>query len=121
MSTMDSNRLYLVSRLRRNALLRLSDAVGRRIAVLRGLVWITQDGDPRDTFVAAGQTFRFDRAGLALVQSLEALSVVAVAPVAASDAPGREQRANGQRSLRVSVEADVFSESPAVLAIRSSR
>jgi uncharacterized protein YjiS (DUF1127 family) len=50
--------------------LRLQDAAGRHLSVVDGTVWVTQQGDPRDPVLAAGETFRFDRNGLALVTPL---------------------------------------------------
>jgi len=50
--------------------LRLQDPAGRHLSVLEGSVWVTQQGDPRDPVLAGGETFRFDRNGLALVTPL---------------------------------------------------
>ena len=50
--------------------LRLPDSAGRGVALLRGKVWITQQGDPRDIFIDGDESFIFDRPGLALVQAM---------------------------------------------------
>jgi len=50
--------------------LRLQDPAGRHLSVLDGSVWVTQQGDLRDPVLGAGETFRFDRNGLALVTPL---------------------------------------------------
>lgn len=36
-----------------------------------GTIWITQEGDPRDIFLAAGERFTLDRPGLALISAEE--------------------------------------------------
>ena len=57
--------------------LRLQDAMGKRIAVLQGHIWITQDHDPRDVVIAAGDDFVIDRPGLALITPLDGPARVA--------------------------------------------
>lgn len=77
---MDSNLKYAVSQLKRGAMLRLNDAAGRTVAVFKGMAWITQDRDPRDVFVAAGETFRVDRPGLVLVEAMDDTSLIVFEP-----------------------------------------
>jgi Protein of unknown function (DUF2917) len=50
--------------------LRVRNGYGRRIAVLEGNVWVTQDGDPRDVVLGTGEDFLFDRTSAALVSAL---------------------------------------------------
>ena len=56
-------------RLARGGALRLRDAAGCTVMCCAGTVWITQENDARDIFLAAGESFTFDRKGLALIRA----------------------------------------------------
>jgi len=60
-----------LARLNAGQFLKIRDGRGQTLAVFDGLVWVTQDGDPRDAFVAKGDVFKFDRRGLAIVEALK--------------------------------------------------
>jgi hypothetical protein len=49
---------------------------GARIESRRGRVWITQDGDPRDVVLEAGESHALDRDGPVFVQALDAALVL---------------------------------------------
>ncbi|HLX79034.1 MAG TPA: DUF2917 domain-containing protein [Burkholderiales bacterium] len=57
--------------LRSNQPLRIENGYGRRISVLEGHVWVTQDGDPRDIVLGAGEDFVFDRRAMAVLSALD--------------------------------------------------
>ncbi len=49
--------------------LRLSRARGARLEVFRGRVWVTQSGQDRDTFLAAGDTCDVLAAGVIVIEA----------------------------------------------------
>ncbi|MGE5116121.1 MAG: DUF2917 domain-containing protein [Betaproteobacteria bacterium] len=55
----------------RHVSLSLLDRAGDRIECAAGVLWITQDRDPRDIVLTPGRSFRLDRAGRAVVYALE--------------------------------------------------
>lgn len=59
-------------------MLKLSDRIGDRVDCLDGSVWITQEGDPRDVVLDAGQSFTLDRGGTVIVCALSHGAQVAV-------------------------------------------
>lgn len=68
---MDLSHLAGSLHLRRGQPLRLENGYGRRVSVLEGHIWVTQDGDPRDVVLGAGEDFVFDRPGSAVVSALD--------------------------------------------------
>jgi hypothetical protein len=51
------------------------------VFVESGTAWITQENDRRDVIVAAGEWFRLDREGVALVQAYRSATVTITAPL----------------------------------------
>lgn len=58
--------------------LRLRDARARRVSIVQGAVWITQDRDRRDTVLEPGAEYLFDRPGLAVIQALGSPALIAL-------------------------------------------
>ncbi len=57
--------------LKRNQVVTVRGGLGHSIVCDSGIVWVTQDGDPRDIILRAGQSFTIDRNGPTLVQAFE--------------------------------------------------
>ena len=76
-----------LERLAAGEFLKIRDGGGQTLAVFEGLVWVTQDGDPRDAFVTRGGAFTFDRPGLAIIEAMSdaQLAVLVPAPEEAND------------------------------------
>lgn len=68
----------VITKLATGELLRIDDASGQSIAVVQGMVWITQEGDQRDVFLSDGENFVFDRPGTALVQAMNDTRLLAL-------------------------------------------
>ena len=51
--------------------LNLPDAAGVRVASQSGIVWITQDGDPRDIVLTPGESVVLERSTPTIVQAFE--------------------------------------------------
>lgn len=49
--------------------LKLRAAPGHTVMCCAGTVWITQEGDFRDIFLAPGESFTFDHSGMALISA----------------------------------------------------
>ena len=72
--------------LARGRIRRVTRALGQRVECVSGTLWVTQDGDPRDIVLRAGDSFAFDHRGDALISALDDASFLlleACAPAAA--------------------------------------
>ncbi len=67
----------------RGSLARIDDGRGLALEIWDGELWITQERDRRDHFVAPGQRFVVDREGAVLVYALRASHITLTAPVPA--------------------------------------
>ena len=92
---------YIPRRLRAREVLDIRGGEGLVVRCLAGALWITQEGDTDDVVVKAGECFKLDRRGLALVSAPTVAATLVVeratrgAPCAAQRyaAPGRFPRA----------------------------
>lgn len=57
--------------LKRHQVVKVRGGIGHTVVVHSGSIWVTQDGDPRDVILRAGQVFTLDREGPALLQAFE--------------------------------------------------
>ena len=73
---------YIPRRLRAREVLDIHGGQGLVVRCLAGALWITQDGDTDDVVVTAGQCFKLDRRGLALVSAPVAPATLVVERVA---------------------------------------
>jgi hypothetical protein len=74
------------------------------IAVFQGQVWLTQDGDLRDVFLGAGDSFSFHGAGVTLVQALRDARLLVSEPEALerrTDAQALHRQARALRDAAV--------------------
>jgi hypothetical protein len=61
-------------------ILRITDSRGLVVRVAQGKIWLTEEGDRRDILVRAGESFRLERVGLALVYALEPAALALCGP-----------------------------------------
>lgn len=64
----------------RGSVLRIEDGRGMLVYVWDGGIWLTQEGDGRDRYLAPGQWFLLDRNGVAVIHSLRRSVLTLTAP-----------------------------------------
>jgi hypothetical protein len=67
-------------RLKQNGTLRLEKAAGIVVEVTSGQVWLTQERDPRDYFLRAGDWLRIDRADTVVISALDKDASISFTP-----------------------------------------
>lgn len=97
---MTTNPQYLVRHLRPGAMRHIDDGEGQSIVVFKGLLWITQDGDPRDAFIGSGETFTIDRPGRVLIEAMDESRLLVLHADAAAHGPAWHT-ASGEPDLRL--------------------
>ena len=92
---MDTDLLRAARDLPKTGLFRIHDGQGQRIECLQGCLWVTQESDPRDIILEAGEGFTIDRAGETFLSALSdaRFLVLAAAGHGAQDGPPGERRA----------------------------
>jgi hypothetical protein len=88
----------------RNGTLRIADGRAHVVAVFEGQVWLTQDGDSRDVFLEAGESFNFEGSGVTLVQAMRDARLLVSDPAALDparrvDAQALQRRARELREI----------------------
>lgn len=78
---------------------RLAPRAGTAVTVLRGHVWLTQEGDDLDRVLAPGDVFALAPDGVTVVQPLDGRALLRV------DVASSTERAQGEASLRASLRA----------------
>ena len=66
-------------RLGPNQTLKVVDGKGSTVSAIEGSVWITEENQPNDIVLAAGDSYRFRQSGVALVNSLGGSAAVSFA------------------------------------------
>lgn len=70
----------MILRLKNKDFLRLLSARGVAIEVLKGRVWITEDGRNGDAFVGPGRRYQVGGDGLVLIEAQQAAAEIYVSP-----------------------------------------
>jgi hypothetical protein len=79
--------------LQRGESLRLHGGVGATVIVFGGQIWLTQDGDLRDIFLGAGESFTLDIAAPAVLYATEPAQLMLAGPGSAGAPQGALKRA----------------------------
>ena len=87
---METSLSHSLVRLEAEELFSVEAVRGRCVVLFQGSVWITQQGDLKDYVVRSGESFTFDRRGLALVEALEPTSLAVLVDAVPDESIGYE-------------------------------
>lgn len=68
-------------RLKRDGTLRIADAAGIVVEVSNGRIWLTQERDPRDRFLHAGEWLRIDRPDAVVISAIGGDAWISLVPL----------------------------------------
>jgi hypothetical protein len=66
----------MMIRLARGKALRIPNAAGRVVRTHQGVVWLTEESTGDDILLRAGESFRLEQPGLAVVEAFEDASIL---------------------------------------------
>ncbi|MCD6673177.1 MAG: DUF2917 domain-containing protein [Burkholderiaceae bacterium] len=84
--------------LSKDALMRIRKGRGQVVTVLEGLVWITQDAQPHDTFLTDGESLQLEGSHLTVVQALQDSLLIVLAPPPEVVVPHAQRERLGERA-----------------------
>lgn len=87
--------------LARDSLLAVRDGAGTRIICRSGSLWITQEGEIKDTIVGPTDSFTLRKSGLTLVTALQSSSLTLMGP----DAQDRGVQVQPHRAVGLDTES----------------
>lgn len=64
----------------RGSVLRIDDEPGTSIRVWSGALWVTQEGDARDYYLTAGQSFTVERRGTTIATAMHSARISVSSP-----------------------------------------
>lgn len=89
---MDTDLFRATHQLAKGDLFRIHDGRGRRVECLSGCLWLTEQADPRDTVLEAGEGFTIDRDGDTYLSALSDSRFVVLCHPGRNDPEARVER-----------------------------
>ena len=94
---------YPLTRIAKGKTIRIERAAGKGVVAFSGMAWITQQDNARDIFLRRGESFTFDRPGLAVVEALADADLVVF-----DESIGTEHRSMPVRVRQISEQVAAY-------------